>query len=284
MANKYLDEMNRLLMQSFEENYAKYQSLSDREKQVAKLNRDEALRSSSISYQNMINPYSTNAESLAMRGLSNSGIVGSNYARLYGNYQNNVAGANDAYNNSLNDISASLLSERSNVNAKKMAQMAQYYERLYDDYWAREKFDYEKENDLKNYDFNQAKFDYEKNRDKISDERWQEEFDFRKASSLLKNTSSSRRSTSLGGSSKTEKGVKTGLGKNKAPVSSVSGRVLPFKNPLDEDEVLEKIWKLINDATKKEDAKWIMEFAKRAKVPTSEYVDMFAMLQYKKLV
>ena len=284
MANKYLDEMNRLLMQSFEENYAKYQALSDREKHLAKLNRDEALRSSSISYQNMINPYSTNAESLAMRGLSDSGIMGSNYARLYGSYQNNVAVANDAYNNSLNDISASLLSERSNVNAKKMAQMAQYYQQLYDDHWAREKFDYEKENDLKNYDFNQAKFDYEKSRDKISDERWQEEFDFRKASAMLKNVSSARRSTSSGGSSKTKKEVKTETDENQVTISPISGRPLQFKNPLNDDDALTKIWKMISDATSKKDAQWILDFAKRRKVSTSDYVDIFAMLQYKNLV
>jgi hypothetical protein len=82
----------------------------EQQKQIATQNRDTEAKRARNDYQAYINPYGVNAESLASRGLLNSGLSETSQLGGYNAYQNRVASANKAlqdaivaYDNDIND-------------------------------------------------------------------------------------------------------------------------------------------------------------------------------------
>lgn len=218
----------------------------EQQKQIATENRDTEAKRARNDYQAYINPYGVNAESLASRGLLNSGLSETSQLGGYNTYQNRVASANKAlqdaitaYDNDINDAqlhndvakaqnaltklemqlkyaqsyydTSSQLAQNSLANQQSLnSQYSNQYQAMLGQILNENKY----QESIRQYNADLAEkqrqynqnLAYQKERDRIADEQWQKEYELTKK----KISSSSSRSGS-GGSG--------GSGSKKQPIS-----------------------------------------------------------------
>ena len=212
----------------------------EQQKQVATENRDTEAKRARNDYQAYINPYGVNAESLASRGLLNSGLSETSQLGGYNTYQNRVASANKAlqdaitaYDNDINDAqlhndvakaqnaltklemqlkyaqsyydTSSELAQNSLANQQSLnSQYANQYQAMLGQILNENQY----KESIRQYNADLAEkqrqynqnLAYQRERDKVADAQWQKEYELSKQSVAASRKSSSSRSS--GGSSK----------------------------------------------------------------------------------
>ena len=175
-------------------------------------------------YRKATNPYGTNAENLASRGLGNSGYAETTQTNLYNTYQNNIT---DTLNNARTlksdfDFQISKARETGDItlaqNAleiynQKMQLLTQEYEmknnrrqflyqqdrdRVSDNQW-QQQYDYQRQRDSIEDNRWQTQFDYQKERDAVSDNQWEKQYELSKKASASRSSSRSSSKKSSGG-------------------------------------------------------------------------------------
>ena len=213
----------------------------EQQKQKATENRDTEAKRARNDYQAYINPYGVNAESLASRGLLNSGLSETSQLGGYNTYQNRVASANKAlqeaitaYDNDINEAqlsndvakaqnaltklemqlkyaqsyydTTSQLSQNSLSNQQTLnSQYANQYQAMLSQILNENQY----QESIRQYNADLAEkqrqynqnLAYQKERDKIADEQWQKEYDLAKK----KLTTSYGGSGGSGGTNNTQK-------------------------------------------------------------------------------
>lgn len=213
----------------------------EQQKQIATENRDTEAKRARNDYQAYINPYGVNAESLASRGLLNSGLSETSQLGGYNTYQNRVASANKAlqdaitaYDNDINDAqlhndvakaqnaltklemqlkyaqsyydTSSELAQNSLANQQSLnSQYANQYQAMLGQILNENQY----KESIRQYNADLAEkqrqynqnLAYQKERDRIADEQWQKEYELSKQSVAASRRSSGGRGGS-GGSSK----------------------------------------------------------------------------------
>lgn len=208
----------------------------EQQKQVATQNRDTEAKRARNDYQAYINPYGVNAESLASRGLLNSGLSETSQLGGYNTYQNRVASANKvlqdaitAYDNDINDAqlnndvakaqnaltklemqlkyaqsyydTSSQLAQNSLANQQSLnSQYANQYQAMLGQILNENQY----KESIRQYNADLAEkqrqynqnLAYQKERDRIADEQWQKEYELSKQS-----VAASRRSSGGSGGS-----------------------------------------------------------------------------------
>lgn len=119
-------------------------------------------RGAALDWRSYANPYGVVAESIAARGLKNSGLSQSALSRGYGAYQDRLGKAATARAEAQGQIDLQLAAQQAQVDAAKMQAQADYSRQLYEDDWR------------------MRQFDYQQGRDAVADKRAQDEFDYRK--------------------------------------------------------------------------------------------------------
>jgi hypothetical protein len=111
----------------------------EQQKQKATQNRDTEAKRALNDYQAYINPYGVNAESLASRGLLNSGLSETSQLGGYNVYQNRVASANKvlqdaitAYDNDINDAQLNNDVSKAQNALTKLEMQLKYAQSYYD--------------------------------------------------------------------------------------------------------------------------------------------------------
>ena len=138
-------------------------------------------------YQKASNPYGTNEENLASRGLGNSGYAETTQTNLYNTYQRNITdtlnNARDLKSNFDFQISKArqtgditLAQNALQIYNQKMQLLTQEYEMRNN----RKQFLYQQERDKVSDNRWQEQWDYQKSRDAIADNQWQTQFDYQK--------------------------------------------------------------------------------------------------------
>lgn len=184
MLDNSLQQQQDIINKQTDLNVAELQRNKDEiDKDVNKTNR--ALYTD---YRKASNPYGTNAENLASRGLGNSGYAETTQTNLYNTYQKNIT---DTLNNA-RDLKAdfdfqiskarqtgdiTLAQNSLQIYNQKMQLLAQEYEMRNN----RRQFLYQQERDRVSDNRWQQQWDYQKSRDAISDDRWQTQFDYQKS-------------------------------------------------------------------------------------------------------
>ena len=192
----------------------------EQQKQVATQNRDTEAKRARNDYQAYINPYGVNAESLASRGLLNSGLSETSQLGGYNAYQNRVASANKAlqdaitaYDNDINDAqlnndvakaqnaltklemqlkyaqsyydTSSELAQSSLANQQSLnSQYANQYQSMLGQILNENQY----QESIRQYNENLAEkqrqynesLAYQRERDRIADEQWQKEYELSK--------------------------------------------------------------------------------------------------------
>lgn len=121
-------------------------------------------------YQKASNPYGTNAENLASRGLGNSGYAETTQTNLYNTYQRNIT---DTLNNA-RDLKSNFDFQISKARQTGDITLAQNALQIYNQKMQLLTQEYEMKN-------NRKQFLYQQERDKVSDNRWQEQWDYQKS-------------------------------------------------------------------------------------------------------
>lgn len=207
----------------------------EQQKQVATENRDTEAKRARNDYQAYINPYGVNAESLASRGLLNSGLSETSQLGGYNTYQNRVASANKAlqdaitaYDNDINDAqlnndvakaqnaltklemqlkyaqsyydTSSQLAQNSLANQQTLnSQYANQYQAMLGQILNENQY----KESIRQYNADLAEkqrqynqnMAYQKARDKVADAQWQKEYELSKKSVAVSRKSSSSSSS-----------------------------------------------------------------------------------------
>lgn len=234
----------------------------EQQKQVATQNRDTEAKRARNDYQAYINPYGVNAESLASRGLLNSGLSETSQLGGYNTYQNRVASANKAlqdaitaYDNDINDAqlhndvakaqnaltklemqlkyaqsyydTSSELAQNSLANQQSLnSQYANQYQAMLGQILNENQY----KESIRQYNADLAEkqrqynqnMAYQRERDEVADDQWQKEYDLAK-----KKVSSSGGGSGSGGSGGTNNTKKQSIdtsGKNS--VASAIGEAI----------------------------------------------------------
>ena len=183
MLDNSLQQQKDIINQQTALNVAELQRNKDKiDKDVNKTNK--ALYAE---YRKATNPYGANAETLASKGLGNSGYAETTQTGLYNTYQKNIT---DTLNNARDlksdfDFQISKAMQTGNINIansalaileNRMQLLTQEYEMKNN----RKQFLYQQERDKVSDNQWQQQYDYQKSRDAVEDSRWQTQFDYQK--------------------------------------------------------------------------------------------------------
>ena len=213
-ANKFEQTQNETL----DKQLAYNTNLIEQQKENARENARVEQNKAKNDYYSVINPYGAQAESIASRGLSNSGVDGTFRLGAHNIYQNRVATANktmqDAIRSFDNDLNAAKLQHDSSIaqNAlKKLELQLGFAESFYNkkgeltqnqfnsnqnigkDYFNRYQTEYENiQNEKARAEAIrqwEAQMAYQKERDRIADQQWEKEYALSKAAAARKSSS-----------------------------------------------------------------------------------------------
>ena len=214
-ANQYQQTQNEIL----DKQLAYNTGLIEQQKEIARENARTEQNKAKNDYFSYINPYGLQAESLASKGLLNSGV--SETAKLGGfnTYQNRLANANkvmqDAITQYDNDINAARLNNdvsKAQNALEKLKMQLQYSENYYNkkgelqqtqfdtgrnidaDYYNRYQTEYKNIQDEKAQQEAirqwEAQMAYQRERDRIADEQWAKEYALSKSKAAASRSSS----------------------------------------------------------------------------------------------
>ena len=226
----------------------------EQQKQKATENRDTEAVKARNDYQAYINPYGVNAESLASRGLLNSGLSETSQLGGYNTYQNRVASANKAlqdaitaYDNDINDAqlnndvskaqnaltklemqlkyaqsyydTTSELAQKSLSNQQALrSQYANQYQAMLGQILDENQYKESVRQYNKDLAEKQRQYNqnmaYQKARDKVADAQWQKEYELSKKSVAVSRKSSGGSRSSGGSGGGSGKGGKAPIGDN----------------------------------------------------------------------
>lgn len=188
--NPYLQEALAQQRLALDEQMKQYQAQSlHAAAQAAKAQATEN-RGAALDWRSYANPYGNMAESLASRGLKNSGLSQSALSRGYGAYQDRLGRAATARAEAQGQIDLQLAGQQAQINAAKMQAQADYGRQLYEDDWRMRQFDYQQGRDAaadkraqEEFDYRKLidtrNFDYQRGRDDIGDSRYGQEWNYR---------------------------------------------------------------------------------------------------------
>ena len=242
----------------------------EQQKQKATENRDVEAARARNDYQAYINPYGVNAESLASRGLLNSGLSETSQLGGYTTYQNRVANANKAlqeaitaYDNDINDAqlnndvskaqnaltklemqlkyaqsyydTTSELAQNSLSNQQALSsQYASQYQAMLGQILSENQY----KESIRQYNADLAEkqrqynqnLAYQKARDKVADAQWEKEYELSK-----KSVAASRRSSGSSGGSRSSGGSGGGKSKVAVKTGSSNAKAVPSTGKVHKD-------------------------------------------------
>lgn len=203
--NPYLEEALRKLRLANAEKQNEIARQSKESLQLAQATQTAARDSAGVDYRRYINPYGVQAETMAQKGLRNSGLSQTAQSRAYGAYMNRLGQAQEQYSRAAGDIASREAQSLSELRQQDLQQQAAYQQSLYDDSWRTKLYDYQVAQDEEDKRRYEAEMAYRRERDAIEDRRYDQEwaYSLRKGSAGggSGRTSSGRRYSSGGGGS-----------------------------------------------------------------------------------
>lgn len=202
--NPYLEEALRKLRLANAEKQNEVARQSKESLQIAQATQTAARDSAGVDYGRYINPYGVQAETMAQRGLRNSGLSQTAQSKAYGSYMNRLGQAQEQYSRAAGDIASREAQSLSELRQQELQQQAAYQQSLYDDSWRTKQYDYQLAQDEENKRRYEAEMAYRRERDALEDRRYDQEwaYSLRKGSAGGGSSrSSSGRSYSSGGGS-----------------------------------------------------------------------------------
>lgn len=225
-ANKFEQTQNETL----DKQLAYNTNLIEQQKEIARENARVEQNKAKNDYYSVINPYGTQAESMASRGLSNSGVDGTFKLGAHNIYQNRVATANktmqDAIRQYDNDINQARLTNdtaKAENALKRLEMQLGFAENFYNkkgeltqnqfntgrsidtDYFNRYQTEYSniqnekaRQEAIRQWEEQMA---YQKERDRVADAQWEKEYALSKASLAKKNQTTQNTLTNGGNDS-----------------------------------------------------------------------------------
>lgn len=206
---QYAEQYEKTQNEALDKQLALYQENINKQKEEAMKNKEVESLKAKNDYVAFSNPYGANAENLATKGQSKSGIAQTVQLGGYNAYQNRLASANKTMQDAITqydlDMNEAIVNndvQKAQNALAKLEMMLGYTQSFYDtkntitqnqmanqqqldsEYYGRyqdmiNQINYEKEmaEKIRQYEQNLA---YQKERDKVADEQWQKEYDLSK--------------------------------------------------------------------------------------------------------
>ena len=230
----YLEEILNRRNNALSAKEAKYNEAAKAAAASALQVKDEAEKGAYKDYMNYINPYGTQAEAMAQRGMLHSGITQSNNARAYAAYQNRKASAQSSYANALSSAQNTLLQNQADILSSRYELEADYLGELMKAY-------------NENY-WKEKNFDYKLSRDEIEDARYEQEWAYMLAKDALGYSSSGSRSSGRR-SSGSSKGSYTHTEQTSSSTGVTPGGSLGLGMKMGADMTFKTLWDKAEKAT-----------------------------------